>query len=152
MTVRKTIDVKNPKTGVKTIHLEYETMCFRDDPALRSRGAENHPAVVYLARYNKGKVYVDERAPKWYQELAVLHEIICCGRQHEDLCELSESLIKRCANVEELVLMNAGEHAKRYIFERKRMLEFISTYNLTPLEARPMIDFARKSLIEQSWE
>ena len=150
MTVRKTIDVKNPKTGVKTICLEYETTCFRDDPALRSRGVENHPAVVYLARYNKGKVYVDERAPEWYQELAALHEIICCGRQHEDICEISEDLIRRCANVEEVVLMNAGENAKKYIFERKRMLEFISTYNLTSLETRPMIDFARKSLVENS--
>lgn len=150
MTVRKTIDVKNPKTGVKTIRLEYETMCFRDDPALRSRGVENHPAVVYLARYNKGKVYVDERAPEWYQVLAALHEIICCGRQHEDICEISEDLIRRCANVEEVVLMNAGENAKKYIFERKRMLEFISTYNLTSLETRPMIDFVRKSLVENS--
>lgn len=152
MTVRKTIDVKNPKTGVKTIHLEYETTRFSKDPTLRSRGVENHPAVTYLARYSKGKVYVDERAPEWYQVLAALHEIICCGRQHEDICEMSDDLIKRCANVEEVVLMNAGENAKRYIFERRRMLEFISIYNLTSLEDRPKIDFARKSLVEKSWK
>ena len=151
MTVRKTIDVKNPK-GVKTILLVYETTCFRNDPTLRARGAENHPAVPYLTKFDKGKVYVDERAPQWYQELAALHEIICCGKQYEDICELSDELIRRCANVEEIVLMNAGEHRNRYVFERKRMLEFISTYNLTPLENRPMIDFARRSLIEKSWD
>lgn len=149
MTVRKHIDVVYPK-GVKHILLEYETTNFRDEPSLRSRGAENHPAVMYLARYAKGKVFVDERAPQWYQELAALHETICCGRKHEDICELSDELIKRCASVEQVVLMNAGENKSRYIFERKRMLEFISTYNLTALETRPMIDFARKSLMELS--
>lgn len=151
MTVRKTIDVKNPK-GVKTILLEYETTRFRNDPALRSRGAENHPAVAYLTKYDKGKVYVDERAPQWYQELAALHEIICCGKQHEDICALSDVPLKRCADVEELVLMNAGEHRSRYIFERERMLEFVSTYNLTSLEDRPMIDYARRSLMAKTWE
>lgn len=150
MTVRKTIDVYNP-SGVKTINLEYETTCFRDNPVLRSKGVENHQAVIYLVMFNQGKVYVDERAPQWYQELAALHEIICCGKQHEEICELSGEPIRRCSEVENVVLMNAGEHRSRYIYERARMLDFISDHNLVSLEMRPMINYAKHSLIELTW-
>ncbi len=68
---------------------------------------------------------VDVNAPEWYKPLAALHEMICCGREFE---ELVPNLVVNglrcehyCACIEKFCLNAAGIDRTRYAFARREM-------------------------------
>lgn len=114
------------------VMLKYETTNFSKHPDLVKSGLHMDRIVPFLAMYDalRGITIVDERAPKWYKELAALHEMMCCGCKFAELLGSIPTPILRCREVERLVTDNAGEYRDEYCKIRTRMFDFILRNNL----------------------
>lgn len=112
--------------------LKYETTDFSKHPGLIEAKLNTDRIVPFLAMYDAERriAIVDERAPVWYKELAVLHEMMCCGRQFEQLLGSIPNPTLRCREIERLVTDNAREYRNEYCIIRTRMFDFILRNNL----------------------
>ena len=131
------------------VKLKYETTNFSKHPALIKSGLHKDRIVPFLAMYDalRDITIVDERAPKWYKELAALHEMMCCGRKFEELLSSIPNPILRCREVERLVMNNAGDYREEYCKIRTRMFDFILQNNLIAPDFRDGAQAAQTMLI-----
>lgn len=116
--------------GVATpMVIRYRLRSWRNTLVIKQLNIENP---IWLIGYSRkdNTATADTNAPTWYIDLAVLHEMICCGNCYTDaINRLTDFNIAddqhRCAETERFILSIAGQHRAAYIKARIQMFELI---------------------------
>ncbi len=117
------------KGVVTPMVIRYRLRSWRNTLVIKQLNIENPIWLIGFSRKDNTAT-ADTNAPTWYIDLAVLHEMICCGNCYTDVINrLTDFNIAddqhRCAETERFILSIAGQHRAAYIKARIQMFELI---------------------------
>ncbi len=116
--------------GVATpMVIRYRLRSWSSTLVIKQLNIEN-PLWLVSYSHKDNTATADTNAPTWYINLAVLHEMICCGDCYTDVINrLTDFNIAddqhRCAETERFILSIAGQYRTAYIKARIQMFELI---------------------------
>ena len=123
----------------RKVEIPYQEEDLSQHPMLKQLGISDNEAVKYLVLYDNATsgITVDKRAPIEYKELAVLHEAVCQGHQHEDWAGVqNDNSEYRCSHIEENIfeecIFMQNYDLSDYFRKRALMFSFLIKYNFNP--------------------